>query len=120
MKEQIIDKLIQYIEQSKDFILDQAPEVLLQTLRYQKTSNWFGMFISLLMIIILISIAFYIFMNPKFDKYDSRDFFSVFGVLVPSLISIPFFCAFLSCTDTLMKLYLAPKYFLLEHFLKMK
>lgn len=120
MKEQVVRQLLEYIENTKDFVLEQAPDVLLQALRYEKFSNFLGGLLSFALIVFTLSIAYYCWKNPALDEYDHRDFLSAMGVFIPLVISPLLFVQLLTCIDKLIKIYVAPKYFLLQLVLKMK
>lgn len=114
MKEEILKKLLEYIQASGDFILEQAPDIIKQALAYEKISTWFCTILMFVLVTIGLSVAYYFWKHPKFDSYNSRTISSFFGVMIPSIVVPLLFIQFCSCVDTLIKIYIAPKYFLIQ------
>lgn len=109
-------KIFQYLESSKEFVLSEAPSLAQETLRYHWSLNLISLFASLLVAFSLLSFSIWVYRNPTLESYGARDLFSVFGVVFPSLFSI---VAFIICFDSaraFIKIYLAPKLFLIHCF----
>lgn len=120
MQEQLIQKILDYLEQTEDFVLEQAPDVILQVLRYERITSILGaIFLCVLFFVALIA-GYYFWKYPTVDKYGSRETSSVMGVMIPCVF-LPFLLIQVCLTvDKLIKLYTAPKFFLIELFLSMK
>jgi hypothetical protein len=114
MEEEIKKKLLEYLDKTGDFVLEQSPEVMQQALRYHHISATLTFFFCLFSIIILSSIAYNCFFYPTLDKYGCREVGSVLGCVIP-LIFIWISClGIFSSVDTLLKVLCSPKYFLLQ------
>lgn len=112
-KEQMIQKLIEYMESSKDFLLEQSPELIQQALRYEKASAYFSSALMAILLCAAVSIGYYFWKNPTLDKYGSREMGSFLGAFIPLIITPMFFVQLCYSVDKLLKLYIAPKYFLI-------
>ena len=116
MKEQIIQKLIEYLDQSKDFMLQECPEVIQQALRYHYISNLMGCIFSFLGIIVYALVCFYFYKNPTRDKYDSRPMHHSFIFFLSPMFFFMFTFSLFNCCDHLIKITYAPKYYLIHLF----
>lgn len=114
MKEQVIEKLLEYMQRSEDFLLEQVPDVLQQALRYQIISNWVGAIVTGLLAIVAVVVACYFWRNPKLDEYGSWTMDTLFFVMVPLLLLLPLAATCYGAIDNLIKLYMAPKYYLVQ------
>jgi hypothetical protein len=106
-------KLIEYIENTKDFVLEQAPDVIQQVLKYEKTSSYLTATLMLLLLCAALITGYYFWRHPALDKYGSREFGSIFGLLVPCIATPMLFIQLCCSVDRLVKIYVAPKYFLI-------
>jgi hypothetical protein len=114
MKEQIINKLIEYLQQSRDFALEQIPDVILQTLRYKIISSYIESVLMIVLIIASIIVSYYFWKHPKLDKYGDKTGASYFGTFMPLVLVLIFFADMCSTVDVIIKIYIAPKFYLLE------
>lgn len=115
-KDDLCQKIVEYIEGTKDFLLEQTPEVVQQAVRFEKIS---AITIAVLMFILLlaaIACFMYFWKNPVLDKYDSRDMVSFLGMLLPGCICPLFFISLCYKIEILMKICISPKYFIIEIF----
>jgi len=120
MSEKIIEKLLEYLQGTEDFILEHAPDTIMQIFKYEKISTIYQIAILFILVISLSISGIYFYKNPYLDKYGHRE--------LPSIL-IPMFCG-IGCpilflqlcifTDKLIKIYVAPKYFLLQMVLNLK
>lgn len=117
MKEQILQKLIEYLQSTQDFVLQQTPEVIQQALRYHYLSNLIGCIICSFLIIFLIILFYYTYMNPTNDKYDNRDMLSFMICVMSPIFTLISCISLFHYSDNLIKISCAPKYFLLELFM---
>jgi hypothetical protein len=120
VKDQLLQKLLEYVEASKDFFIDQSPEVVQQIFTYHLYATWLEFLGCLTFVILLLSINLYCVFCPNLDKYGNREFISFFGSYMPFLISIPFILGSYACVDKFLKIYMAPKYFLISLIMNMK
>jgi len=120
MQEQIVQKILEYLEQTEDFFLEQAPEVILQALRYEQIISILGAVIFLLLASGTVVVGYHFWVNPKIDQYGSRDFISSMGVMIPCIVSPLLVVQLCISIDKLIKVYFAPKFFLLQLFLTMQ
>lgn len=120
MKEEITQKILSYIEGTKDFVLEQLPDVIQQALKYEKICAI--LWIALLSVFIpcLIIFACYSYKHPVIDKYGSLDTFSCVKIVLPCFFLIPSVIGYFGNIFTLLKICIAPKYYLISFVLKMK
>jgi uncharacterized membrane protein YhdT len=113
VKEEISQKLLEYLQNTEEFVLDQVPEVIQQVLKYEKISSYLSAGLMILLLSIAICIGFYFWRHPTLDKYGSREFLSFMPIV--SCIAIPIlFVQLCYSVDKLVKIYIAPKYFLIS------
>lgn len=120
MKEQVCQQLIEYLQKVENFASEQLPELIVQILRYEKTMAIASTVVAFLMICLCGRISYHYWKNPKRDAYGSRTEESIIGIWISLSISILFIGLLCSSVTDLIKLYLAPKYYLLQLFLDMK
>ena len=116
MKEEIYHKLLQYLEKTEDFLLEQSPQIMQEALRYHKVSNTLMLIVIFIAFIFLTGFWIYLWKNPEYDKYESYTCFYVMKAWFSIIFVIPLWGIGLSCIDTLLKIYLSPKYFLIGLF----
>jgi hypothetical protein len=120
MKEQVVQKILEYMAQTEDFVLEQLPDVNLQALRYERITAALGSFLMAVLFFGAVFVAHYFWGNPRIDKNVSREIGSSFGVMIPCMISPVLLVQLCLFVDRLIKIYAAPKYFLVQLFLTMK
>ena len=120
MKDQILQKLLEYLQNTEDFVLEQVPELVQQALKYEKISSYLNSGLMILLLNIAIYLGYYFWKHPVLDKYGSREFGSILCTLIPCIASLLFFIQLCYSVDTLIKIYIAPKYFLICLILDMK
>lgn len=120
MQDKLIEKLIEYLENSQDFMLEQMPEIIQQALAYNKVSAMCGTGIMLGLLVAALFTAFYSWKRPALDVDGSRSSFSAIS-LIGSIAAIPMiFSGLWINIDKLLKIYIAPKYYLIQLFINMK
>ena len=120
VKDQVWETLLQYLQNTKDFVLEQAPDVLQQALRYEKVSTWFSITTSAMLLVVAFATAWYFWKHPNLDKYGSREFPSILGVVIPLCVFMPLLGSFYCSVDRIIKIYVAPKYFLISLIMNLK
>lgn len=120
MDDRLTEKALEYLRNIESFVDSEAPEVIQQTLRYKTISTYCGLIFVITGIVVCLSVLFYSFYYPKYDKYDHLELISVLTRIIPISLLILFIGGFLSELDTLMKLYIAPKLFLIEYFTNLR
>ena len=120
MQEQILQKILEDLQATEDLVLEHVPEVIQQALRYEKISTFLCALLMMCLFSVAICFGYYFWKHPTLDKYDSRDMTSIMGVIMPLAFSPLFFTQFCGSVDKLVKIYTAPKYFLIQLFLHMK
>lgn len=117
MDERLTEKVLEYLKDAGDFVISEAPVIVQQTLKYELISTWTGMGINFLILVICLSFLYYFMFYPKYDKYESLAFGTMMGRLVTSYISAVVFVFLIKEMDKLIKLYTAPKLFLIQYFI---
>lgn len=114
MDSETLEKALVYLKETQEFVVDQAPEIIVQILKYEKISTSVCLFLSIISSIILLGISIYCILYPKVDKYGHIEILYVFGSWIPLVLLIPMFSTILSFVDRLLKIYISPKYFLID------
>lgn len=118
MKDQILQKLLEYLQNTEDFVLEQVPEIIQQVLRYEIISTYMGAGILLFIIILCIGLNIYLW---KYSEDTIKNTITSSIIYPISSIALPFlFIQFCCLIDKLVKIYIAPKYFLIDLILNMK
>jgi hypothetical protein len=120
MNEKILQKLLDYLQNSEDFALEQIPEIVQEALKYEKVSAYLSIGLMLLLLSIAAYIGYHSWKHPTLDKYGSREIGSFLGVAIPFCTAPMLFIQFCCSVDKLIKMHLAPKYFLIELVTSMK
>lgn len=121
MKEELLKNLsgiLDYVKQGADFIKEQAPLFIQEFITYKMWTYSFWIIMSIVVSIICV----FVFKksHKRFEdssSYEAEQYFMLMGVslLIIGAMLIPF-CY---CTTELIKLYFAPRYFLMEHLLSL-
>jgi hypothetical protein len=114
MDKVVVQKIQEYLQNMDDFLIEKAPEVVRQALRYEKMSTWAHFVAVSLIIGALLWIVYCCWMYPKLDKYGSRETECVLGMFIPWAVLPLLLIDSWYCIDRLIKIYTAPKYFLLQ------
>lgn len=120
LKNDVLDELLNYLRVSENLNPEQIPEILFQTLKYEKISGIVELSIYGFLMVVTVAIGCFFLLNPTQDGYGNWTTSSFMGALVPSALAFMFFCSILRCIDKLIKINLAPKYFLMDLFMKMQ
>jgi hypothetical protein len=120
MTEELINKLFEYLQKTETFILEQAPDFIRQLLTYKRIGTIVSA-ISLFAIgtVLLIFVIYCIF-NPWLDKYGDRSIGSQLCCFLPLFLVFICYGQVLYDILFLIKLYMAPKVYLLEYFRNLK
>lgn len=119
MTDEIIKQLLEYINQSKDFVLEQAPDLINEILTYEKYSSIYQIIIFFSVLIISLS-YFYNQFPLERDKFDFVKTEYLFKACISGFITFVCTGATISNLIKLVKIYTAPKYFLIEFILNLK
>ena len=120
MKEQVWQQLVEYLQKVEDFGSEQLPELIVQVLRYERITAITTTVVTATLLALVICIGYLYWKNPKRDQYGSRPLESVFGIMFPAIFATLLLGVLGTSVNTLIKVYAAPKYFLLQLFLNMK
>jgi hypothetical protein len=120
MDDRLVQKALDYLEGVESFIVTEAPDVIQQTLRYALISDWIEVIGIFILMTFFISLSFYTWFFPSYDKYGYMEIQFVLGRMISSAGVIFSSIAFVSCIQHLIKLYIAPKLFLIQYFLNMR
>lgn|SRR5574338_702828 len=113
MENEILQKLLIYLENTKDFILAECPDIFQQIIRYEKICAIIGLCVIGSLVLIGSIYFLYAFFNSKGEIMNKCPFIILPIFLIPALL----LCS-LECINTLIKLNVAPKYFLIEKLIK--
>lgn len=118
MKEQILQKLIDYLQKTEDFMLSECPMVIQEALKYHYISSLVGMISCFFLACLSCYVFYYFYTNPTFDKYESRELSCMMPLFFSGPIAFMSFLGMCVNVDTFIKISVAPKYFLISLFLK--
>lgn len=118
LSREVWQKVIEWLDSTKEFVIDQAPVLIQETLRYYHLSIIFG--IVILSIIFLSSLAFFLyhFFHPIYEEYNFMSGKTIVSLLFGGLISLISFVILFCIIDDAIKIHVAPKYFLIQKFTK--
>lgn len=120
MNEKLIDELLNYMERTKDFITQECPELILEILKYHKILNFCNITIFLPILIISLIVFIYFWKFPYVDKYDCTSTGTLISMMISGFSSVFCFIILIQSVEALIKIYTAPKYFIIHCLLKMK
>jgi len=120
MQDQIIQKILDYLEQTEDFVLEHLPDVIVQALRYERIISVLGVILLSFLFSCAVYVGYHCWTNPRLDKYGSWETISVLGVIIPCSFAPLLLVQLCFAVDKLIKIYVAPKYFLVQLFLSIK
>lgn len=111
MNDQIIQKLLDYLNRTEDFLLTQCPELFTEILQYHLYSSLIYMSLSLLGLIAGVVL---IYMTIHYDWTKNVDFFQC--VTGPVGFCIGFLCiiGIFDNLNTFMSIKVSPRYFLIS------
>lgn len=105
MKDELISELLSYVKGTKDFILEQAPDIFNQIIKFELIKSiFFGVFFGALSIFCILLF------KANFEEDETNDFLFVIS-LIGGLIS---FIIFICSIYDLIFVLCAPKYYLIK------
>jgi len=116
MDAEIKQKILEYLQKTETFCLEQCPDIVQQALRYHFVSNLISIITCSVILFGLLLAAYMFYFNPVYDEYGHRTIISVMGCIVPLIFCPMLFIAVCHYSDNLIEICLAPKYFLLRLF----
>lgn len=120
MNEKIVEALLKYMNETKDFILSESPELIREILEYEKYLCIFCLSIFIPILLICMFFIFFNWMYPSLDKYGSISSKSFLGMMIPGVISLISFGILIDAYTGLIKIRTAPKYFIIQKIIKLK
>ena len=84
-----------------------------QALKYEIVSSYLRVVIMILLISLATCVAYYFWKNRSLDKFGSMEVSSFLGIFIPCLATPAFFLQLCYLIDKLLKIYIAPKFFLI-------
>ena len=114
MKDQLIEKIIHYMETTGDFVLEQAPEICQEILNYSKFSSILCLSITGSIVIFSIFFFIYSYCNRTMGDYGSLSGESFFKMLFSGAIAMILLGPCVASIDNLIKINVAPKYYILQ------
>lgn len=119
MNEKLVENLLNYMNETKDFVLNQSPELIGEIISYHKAINFSCIGIFLPIFLICLGIFYYYLKYPKLEKYGITCETYV-SLLVSSFFCLLTFIFLLESFRDLIGIYFSPKYFIIKMVLKMK
>lgn len=111
MKDEIAQKLLDYLDATKDLVLEQAPDIFQQIIRYETISTIYGIVIFSTILLGIICASIYMYRNPSGDKYSG---YNLTRCMIPIIFIPIFFIQLLFSVDALIKIKVAPKYYIIQ------
>lgn len=107
MKEDLIKKLLEWMNNSEHFLSDQLPDIGNQLIQYERISDWMGLSFAFLIIIIAIFIFCFV-EGGDWDVFPCLlKIFSFIGMII-SVVVIA------CCSTDLVQSYMTPKAYLIK------
>ncbi len=113
MDEKIKEELLKYLQSSKDFILEQSPDVIQQALRYHYFSSLIDTIGFFILLLVCLVISFYNYKYPELTEYGRWESSTSALVFFPGIMAFVFFMSTCSNIEKFIKITIAPKYFLI-------
>lgn len=120
MEEQVWQHLIDYLEKVENFTSEQLPDLIFQILTYEKIMAITSIVVATLVIFMLARIGYTYWKDPKRDSFGCRTGEAFIGIWVSCSLSFILIGLLCSSVTSLIKLYVAPKFYLLQFFVNMK
>lgn len=117
MNEEVTKKIIEYLESTKDFFLEQAPDVIKQMIAYESFTCIFAITISGLLFLGVCIFWLYMYKNP--NKKDEYCGWNCARCVLP-LALLPLFGMLVCSIDNYVKIKMAPKYYIMQKVLNKK
>jgi len=120
MNQELVQKIIEYLEKSECFILSQAPDFIQQLMNYESLSCIIGMSVCGIIISLAVFISVFSICNPRKDEHGFRTLGSTYLCFMPLIASCMFILPIYNYASMLIKINVAPKVFLLEYMMRYK
>lgn len=120
MNEKIADELLKYMNDSKDFLIQECPEVFSQIISYERSLCIFCLCIFLPLFLMCLGVFIYYWKNPEYESWGSLTLRTLFPMFICGGLS---FISFIFCFEAftgLMKINTAPKYFIIQKIMNFK
>jgi uncharacterized membrane protein len=116
MNDENIKKMIEWVESSSSFIQGQIPDYIEQLLRYKMISTWVNIGILSVLVIVCSSLCIWcVWKGSTYEKsYDIPALIFV-GSFIPGMFSLITAIGLISEIQDLIRLYIAPKVYVLNH-----
>ncbi len=117
MNEEITKRLLEYLDGTKDFLLEQSPQVLKEMMRYKTISAILNIFLCFSIICVCLGVFLYCFKSSDRSKYGDREFWQIAGMFTPIFVGAVLFVQLCCNIDELIKIKVAPKYYIIKELL---
>lgn len=119
LTQEMIFKMIQWVESSGDFLKEQAPDYVDQYIRYSIVDCWINICFGLMLFIFLFTISFFsIYKVLSVEKsYDCNTLY-ILGSFMGPFICVANLAALASEIVKIIGIYIAPKVFILKHLME--
>ena len=119
-KEEILEKILDYVQRTEDFALEQIPQVLVEMIKYYRISSICESIMMVIIMTITAILSYTCIKSPKRDDFGDK---LTPNVLAPIFLGFIFFiCFIIFCVsmDTLIMSYSAPKFFIIKTLTNLK
>ena len=111
MKNELIDKLLELVNNTQDFFTAQTPEYIRQLLAYDIWAHTVGAYVGTALLVI----AFISLIGLLFAIHNKEDNWQIASALILMATFIIGMVIFISCTFTLKKIEIAPKVYIIDY-----
>ena len=119
MNEKLVEKALLYLQNTEDFLVEQVPDYMSQVLEYHFYSGVIYLSIGTILLLSVIPSMIIVYKEDKKQSAKCNDFLLIGGTLYTLFgLSTGIMCFALNFSNTL-KIFLAPKMFLVEYFQNM-
>lgn len=116
MNDQIIEKLVEWIKSSSDFVNENLPDYVNQYLRSELIKTWLGIIcMSIFIIIMLIICVISIYKYYSYERGSDASCIVVIGCIMPISIIMMMSITLFTNIFNLITIYTAPKVYVLNH-----
>lgn len=115
-QQQMIKKLIEWVECSATFVKGQLPDYIEQYMRAATIKSWTDIILCSISILFLISIMLFCwYKNSQYEKSYDSPFGYMFGSFMPLVLIVPCMATMIYEIHNLINIYVSPKVYILSH-----
>lgn len=119
MNDEVIKKLLEYIDGSKDFLLEHAPQIFKEMLHFEYLMALVQTFVFSFLVGVALYIGYHCYKSKVRETYGSRPTEQIMGMIIPFTVTTFLLIGIWDGVSTAIKIKISPKYYLLENIKKL-